>query len=34
MTDIYFQKMTPEGYHEIEEQIETLKKIVPLKLRA
>lgn len=32
MTDIYFQKMTPEGYHEIEEQIETLKKDRPTKI--
>lgn len=32
MADIYFQKMTPEGYHEIEEQIETLKRDRPTKI--
>lgn len=32
MADIYFQKMTPEGYHEIEEQIENLKKDRPAKI--
>ncbi|QLL70903.1 transcription elongation factor GreA [Lactobacillus sp. 3B(2020)] len=29
MTEIYFQKMTPDGYHEIEAQIETLKQKRP-----
>ena len=32
MTEIYFQKMTPEGYREIEEQIEELKKDRPVKI--
>ncbi len=32
MTEIYFQKMTPEGYREIEEQIEELKKDRPIKI--
>lgn len=32
MTEIYFQKMTPEGYHEIELQIEELKKERPTKI--
>lgn len=32
MADIYFQKMTPEGYHEIEEQIEQLKQDRPAKI--
>lgn len=32
MTEIYFQKMTPEGYHEIEEQIEKLKQDRPTKI--
>lgn len=32
MAEIYFQKMTPEGYHEIEEQIEALKKDRPTKI--
>ncbi|WP_251545852.1 transcription elongation factor GreA [Limosilactobacillus caecicola] len=32
MAEIYFQKMTPEGYHEIEEQIEELKKDRPTKI--
>lgn len=32
MAEIYFQKMTPEGYHEIEEQIENLKKDRPTKI--
>lgn len=32
MAEIYFQKMTPEGYHEIEEQIEELKQDRPSKI--
>lgn len=32
MTEIYFQKMTPEGYHEIEQQIEDLRKDQPTKI--
>lgn len=32
MAEIYFQKMTPEGYHEIEMQIEELQKERPTKI--
>lgn len=32
MTEIYFQKMTPAGYKEIEEQIEELKRDRPSKI--
>ena len=32
MAHVYFQKMTPTGYHEIEEEIEELKKQRPAKI--
>lgn len=32
MAHVYFQKMTPTGYHEIEEEIEQLKKQRPAKI--
>ena len=32
MAHVYFQKMTPTGYHEIEEEIEKLKKQRPAKI--
>lgn len=32
MADIYFQKMTPDGYHQIENQIEELKKQRPARI--
>lgn len=32
MANVYFQKMTPAGYHEIEQEIEDLKKQRPAKI--